>query len=259
MISKEKLPIIIGGFYRSGTSLVRRLLDAHPRIHCPPEIKFFRDFYGYYPKDDLAHLRFFFTVRTIGIEEEELLRIFGRAFIYTHECAAARAKKERWGDKNPENVLFLRQWDILLPEGFLFIHVVRNPLDALASLKEMNFFRTIPAEFNERVSLYAQFREAGEKYEKDYPDRSFTLSYESLVANPVVVLDELFHFLGERFEPEVMTSVCNTGRGQGLEDPKVSSTREIHLMSVGRWRRDLTPQEVDIARSRLHEWLEPFP
>src|ERR1700686_4824682 len=97
-------PIIVGGCHRSGTSLVRRLLNAHSRIHCGPEIKFFRDFYGDYPDDPLWPMRFMAPARTF-LPEAELLELFGRAFVAVHERAAVRAGKVRWADKTPENVL----------------------------------------------------------------------------------------------------------------------------------------------------------
>ena len=64
---KRDYPIIIGGFYRSGTTLFRRLIDSHSRIHCGPEVKYFEDYFGDYIHDDLAHKRFdtkkyYFTV-----------------------------------------------------------------------------------------------------------------------------------------------------------------------------------------------------
>ncbi len=37
MSERSKWPIVVGGCLRSGTSLVRRLLDSHTRIHCGPE------------------------------------------------------------------------------------------------------------------------------------------------------------------------------------------------------------------------------
>jgi len=112
--SAHQVPIIVGGFYRSGTSLVRRLLDAHSRIHCPPEIKFMKDFNGDYLHDDLAGLRFFGTVGSMGLEEDELLRIFGQAYVASRELACKRIGKVRWADKNPENALYLKQWHELL-------------------------------------------------------------------------------------------------------------------------------------------------
>src|ERR671937_1164267 len=103
-MSQNNLPIIIGGCHRSGTSLVRRILNAHSRIHCGTEVKFFRDFYGDYFYDPLKHARFFSTARAI-LSENDLLEIFGNAFIALHERAAAEANKPRWADKNHENVL----------------------------------------------------------------------------------------------------------------------------------------------------------
>src|SRR5437762_3114343 len=119
----ETWPIIVGGCYRSGTSVIRRILDAHSRIHCGPEVKFFRDFYGDYLDDRLQHLRFMTTARAI-LPETDLLDVLGRAFVAVHERAAACAGKPRWADKNPENVLYLSEWQRLLRDHWLFVHVV---------------------------------------------------------------------------------------------------------------------------------------
>src|SRR5688572_13485442 len=104
----KNCPIIIGGCYRSGTSLFRRILDTHSRIHCGPEVKFFKDFYDDYTIP-LKHARFMQTARSI-LPEADLMDILGRAFIELHEAAAKRAGKPRWADKNPENVLYLSEW-----------------------------------------------------------------------------------------------------------------------------------------------------
>ncbi|MBN1668064.1 MAG: sulfotransferase, partial [Anaerolineales bacterium] len=112
----QSWPIIVGGFYRSGTSLLRRLLDGHSRIHCGPEVKFWRDFYSDYIDDDLKHLRFFKTARSLGLPEDQLLSIFGNAYVEFLEQATRHHNKKRWADKNPENLLYLRQWNQLLDE-----------------------------------------------------------------------------------------------------------------------------------------------
>ena len=111
-------PIIVGGCHRSGTSLVRRLLNAHSAIHCGPEVKFFRDFFGDYPDDTLKPFRFLATARSI-LPEDELLEIAGAAFVAIHERAARRAGKRRWADKAPENVLHLAEWRRILGDDWL--------------------------------------------------------------------------------------------------------------------------------------------
>ena len=240
----ENLPIIIGGFYRSGTSLVRRLLDAHSRIHCGPEVKFFKDFYGDYLHDDLHHVRLFKTLATLGLTEQEMLSIFGRAFVESHELAARKVGKIRWADKNPENVLYLKQWAQLLPGGFVFLQIVRNPLDVLASLKEIGFHKTVPSPFADKVRLLKKFLDAGKNYTVQHPETSLTISYEDIVREPQIVLGQLFSRLGETFEPEVLERFNLPERGDGIEDPKVKMTHNVHARSVGRWRQDLTQEEM---------------
>ena len=147
---KKKYPLIIGGFYRSGTTLLRRLINAHSHIYCGPEVKFFRDFYAQYEQDPYAHIRFFSTARSLAIEEDQLLSVFLQAYIKVQQLAAKNSHKKRWADKNPENVLFLQQWQAQLADKFFFVHMVRNPLDVIASAIEAKFDKTIPVSFEEK-------------------------------------------------------------------------------------------------------------
>jgi len=246
-----KLPIIIGGFYRSGTSLVRRILDAHSQIHCGPEVKFFKDFYGDYLHDELRHVRFFETLPSLGITLDELLPIFGDAFIRSHEFAMQKSGKARWADKNPENVLYLERWRQLIPRGFFFVYVERNPLDALASLKEIGFQKTVPLNFSDKLQLYLKFHYAAQAYFDTFPKNCIRIRYEELVTNPEQVLASLFMILGERYEPSVLFDCFSNERGTGIEDPKVGQTRSIHCRNIGRWQVDLDDSELLLAKEIL--------
>jgi hypothetical protein len=242
-----ELPIIIGGFYRSGTSLLRRLLDAHSAVHCGPEIKFFKNLHNDFPADPLGHVRLFSTLPSLGLGSEEILDIFGGALIAAHEAAASKAGKSRWADKDPENVLYLEEWQRLLPGGFFFVHVVRHPLDTLASLLEVGFRKTVPPSFEEKVESLKRFVQAGADYEERYPATSLRIRYEDMVTEPEATLANLFNGLSLRWESEVLEKFNLPQRGSGVEDPKVSATRNVHDFSVGRWRRDLTRKEVATA------------
>lgn len=244
-------PIIVGGFYRSGTTLLRRLLDAHSRIHCAPEVKFFKDLSGDYRDDPLAHVRLFATLPSLGLAPEEVEAIFGRAFVQAHELAARKAGKARWADKNPENVLYLDAWRRLLPGGFSFIHVVRHPLDALASLLEIGFAKAVPAAFEDKARMLRDFVAAGVCFESSCPGASYRIRYEDLVGDPGACLASLFAWLGEDYEPAVLEEFDRPARGRGIEDPKVVGSVSVHGRSVGRWRTDLTAEQVGVARDIL--------
>lgn len=241
MANRSTWPIIVGGCHRSGTSLVRRILDAHSRIHCGPEVKFFKDFYGDYLQDPVSHLRFVNSARAI-LPEDDLLAILGHAFITVHTRAAERAGKVRWADKTPENVLYLDQWQRLLGDDWLLVHIVRHPLDTLASIKEAPFRRTLPASLAERIAWYRRYTEAGLQFASAYPHRYVRVVYEHLVSQPDMVIPELMSQLDERSEAGQL-SFNESPHQTGLEDPKVAVTAVIHDHSRGRWRAVLTEDE----------------
>jgi hypothetical protein len=257
-MSPDIRPIIVGGCHRSGTSLLRRILNAHSHIYCGPEVKFFRDFYGDYLRDPLQHGRFFRSARAI-LPEAELLEIAGQAFIALHQRAAARAGKRRWADKNPENVLYLDQWQCLLGENWLFIHVVRNPLDTLASLKEANFRLIIEDNLEARIALYQRYTRAGLDFGNARAERTCRVCYEDLVRFPRPTLEGLMNWIGEVFEPAQL-DFNQTVHERGLEDPKIAGTKRIHEASLGRWRHLLSRDEADaIWRETQTIWASIAP
>jgi hypothetical protein len=241
-------PIIVGGCYRSGTTLVRRLLNAHPRIFCGPEVKFFRDFYGHYADDRYAHLRFFSTARFLA-DEDERLDLFGHAYVRMLERAAARAGKARWADKNPDHVLYLSAWQRLLGDGWRLVHVVRDPLQTVASLKEANFALSVPATLDGWIETYVRFTSAGLDWGVGHPERYRCVHYDHLVTEPARTLADLMRSLGEQDVPEQL-ALDRSPLGDGLADPKSRHTAAVHRDSLGRWTRVLDARETAIIRAR---------
>jgi hypothetical protein len=251
--SRATWPIIVGGCHRSGTSLVRRLLDAHSRIYCGPEVKFFRDYFNdYILHDPIRHVRFMSSVRAM-LPEDEVMDILGGAFVALHERAAALAGKARWADKNPENVLYSAQWDHLLGSRWVLVHVVRNPLDTLASIKETNWSKSIPTGLDERIDLYHRYTGSGLEFGAAHPERYHRVTYEDLVAEPTRALTALMDALDEEPEP-AQFRFNDVPHQAGLEDPKIGTTSEIHRQSVGRWRELLTAEEA----ARIAERCAPL-
>lgn len=243
-MSRSDWPIVVGGCFRSGTSLVRRILDAHPRIHCGPEVPFFRDFYGDYRDDVLKHLRFSVAARSL-LPESELLDLLGRAFVEMHELAAAKAGKPRWADKTPENVLYAEQWQRLLRDRWLMVHVVRNPLDTVSSMQG-RFPLTLPADVRGRIAVYRRYTEAGLAFGQLHPDRYRLLVYEELCSTPEPLLGELMAWLGE--EPDSRQLVFNElPHEPGLEDPMIAETAAVHGASIGKWRSALSAPDAQLT------------
>jgi hypothetical protein len=257
-MSRSTWPIIVGGCHRSGTSLLRRILNAHSRIFCGPEVKFFQDFYGDYVNDPVRHARFLGSVRGLH-PEDEVLEVLGRAYITLLERAAAQAGKPRWADKEPGNVLHLSDWERLLGENWLFVHMVRNPLDTLASIQEANFPFSVPHDLSSRIAFYCRYTQAGLEFTKRHPERSYRVRYEDLVRSPRRTLECLMQALGEELEPGQLQYNA-APHLPGLEDPKVGHTTEVHTNSLGRWSSRLTPDDARSIWDKTRElWAEVDP
>jgi hypothetical protein len=237
-------PIIVGGCHRSGTSLVRRILDSHSRIHCGPEVKLFAELYGERRYDPAWVIRFIPTARTL-IGDDELLEVLGPALVALHERAAGAAGKSRWADKVPENVLHLPRWQRLLGDEWLFIHVVRNPLDTIVSLREARFI-DVPSDLTAQVIHYRRYFEAGLRFSSEHPERSQTLVYERLVEHAEGTVAEMMRLLGEQLEPRQL-AINAQPHQPGVEDFKVTVTTGVKRDSVNRWRSALAPADAELV------------
>jgi hypothetical protein len=233
-MTSDTRPIIIGGFYRCGTTLLRRLLDAHSCIQCPPEIKFFRDLRLEFQDDPYAHLRFFTTLRSLPAEVEDILDTVGQGYISLRRRIASRQGKSIWADKDPENALYLGGWQRLLPQGFRYIHMSRHPADMLLSALEASFTKTLPTQPDAILQRWHACCRAARQFQQEAPRDFSLLRYEDLVAHPQQTLQELFTWLELAYEPRVLSDFTHEQRGAGIEDQKILATRCIHSSSIGR-------------------------
>jgi len=241
-MSRQEYPIIVGGCHRSGTTLVRRILNAHSGIYCGAEIKFFRDFYGDYFDDPLRRLRFIESARH-ALPDDELFTLLGSAFVALHERAAVIAGKRRWADKNPENVLYLGQWNRLLGERWLFVHVVRNPLDTLASIREREFPLSVPTDLEGAVEHYKRYTQAGVAYSKRKQPHCFRVQYEMLIHHPKETARHLMEWLGEELEPSQL-NLPPRGDHRPAEESATATRDEVSVDRIQRWQKILSPDEV---------------
>ncbi len=154
-VLQPPMPIIVGA-PRSGTTLLRFMLDAHPEMAIPPETGFlvlapqlasqgralrerFFEAITCYPPEAPAWRDFGiadgdFRVALQGIEPFTVTEGY-RAF---YRLYARRYGKPRWGDKTPMYGMHLQAIARTLPEA-RFVHIIRDGRDVALSLRPLWF------------------------------------------------------------------------------------------------------------------------
>lgn len=239
--------VVIGGSPRSGTTLLRTILDAHPRLCCGPESSIFLP--GAPPIETLA--------RGYGLEADAIAAMvrespsqaaFIEAFARSYR---ARVGKPRWAEKTPLNVWHVDWIWEHFPEA-RFIHAIRDGRDVVCSMRRhpdrvwrdgvrVDVVRQEP--LRRTIGRWVTSTGKGLRHRGD--PRYREIRYEELVTRPREVLADLFGWLGEPFEPTSVSAWEDRGtavrRGEEWD-----AKGAIETSSVGRWRRDLTADEKAI-------------
>lgn len=162
--------------------------------------------------------------------------------------------KERWGAKSSGD---LEKYRYKWPQA-VFVNVIRDPRDVLASqLKTGNFEPDIAQLAKAWQTTHARFRGMVEAKEL----RGFELSYEALCRYPLATVTSLYKDLGLAFSPEVLNfgskalSIHETPNGH-LSRDRVS--QPIDSTMIGRWRRDLSAEQLEILLQELGDSLYEF-
>ena len=259
MSSEAAQGIVILGMPRSGTTLLRRLLDTHPAICCPPETnvlsaaaRFLREEVsaGGVSVGVLSGLSF------AGIAEEVVVARLRELVFGFLQDICRHSRKKRWAEKTAFNIFHLDQIEQLCSGACRFLCLVRHPLDVVCSLKELTdkmemyvaelhtYIRQYPAPLEAFAHAWVEMHTRLRRFAHDHPNDCLMLKYEDLVHNPAGELQRVFDFLEEVADvPAILSHALQGTESIGLGDWKTYERRAIHTESVGRWRH-LSPSTL---------------
>lgn len=187
-------PIFVIGSPRSGTTLVRLILDAHPRISCGEETHFLRDLEAIVGRN-------WGLVASYGLDRAWWLARIRALYSDFQAEVLARSGKARWAEKDPTYTLHLGFIEELFPSA-VYVHLLRDGHDVVASFRDRwGYVSAARAARSEWARYVGAARELGERLPAE---RFLELRYEDLVRQPESQGRRLFDFLGEAWDPAVL-------------------------------------------------------
>jgi hypothetical protein len=270
----DVFPFVVG-CGRSGTTMLRAMLDSHPLVAVPHESYFvtpaLRRRAGYEAGAGLDRSRLLedlgrddtFTRWQLdpelvrAVRDDEGLRTVPDALTALYRAFATQAGKSRYADKTPRNVLHVDLIGRNLPDA-RFVHLVRDGRDVVPSMMGLPYF---PDGFADAVMYWSDRVQTGRRAGRALgPDRYVEVRYEELVADPEATLRELCSFLDLTFDEamlryyeradEVTVAVTEVGHHQGLWQPPTPGIRS--------WRATMSPHDQQVFEALAGPTLDEF-
>jgi sulfotransferase family protein len=275
-------PFIVG-MTRSGTTLLRLMLDSHPELTIPPETHFVPDVIGAYNEgryspQEIAKVMvesrrwadFQISERKLRRELDRLrplvrpevpVRTFYRLY-------AQKQGKPRWGDKTPGYATKMRRIKRILPEA-RFIQIIRDGRDVAVSLRDRNAGLTI-----EQVARRWRHRINRTRRAAEHVPDYIEIRYEDLVADPEATLRRICAHIELDYSPRMLDyheraedRLSEISQPLAAEEDKrglsASSRIEAHALTSEaprtdrseRWREEMSAAEVAVFEEHAGELL----
>ena len=245
-------PIVLGGCGRSGTTLLRMMLDSHPRICCGPESSLFRR-----RAVDTRWL-----ADRFGFRHDEVRAIHDAApsrpaFIEGFAALCMRkAGKARWAEKTPRNISRIAEIFRWFPAA-RFVHVLRDGRDVACSLRTHPRHKVVDGKLVP-TGAWKPIAGCARRWVRDIESsrpwwgdpRFMTVRYEDLVLDPRPSLERLMAFLGESWDEALLAHAA-------ADSPFRDATRfaqnpealgAVSTASLSRWQRDLDGRDKQIFK-----------
>lgn len=272
----ECAPIFIVGTERSGSNLLRLMLDAHSRIcvpHPPHLIRYLAPIeasYGDLGHPELRRQLVRDAIRLVGfhphpwphpISVEDVLRDASPSVVgilaAIYETYRRHEGKARWGCKSTFVVEHIDEVYSAFPQA-TFLWLVRDPRDVAASSRNAVFG---PCEPIRTARLWARQQEMAVAAAAELGGKVVPLvRYEDLTREPERTLRRICDLIGERFEPAMMAPQTTHSASQisALSASWAETARAPHADRIGRYKRDLSAQQLFEVEDVVGRWLEPL-
>ena len=258
-------PFIVG-VPRSGTTLLRMMLDSHPLIAIPPETGFLSRLTSlpWLWPGPIGRKRLHAIVTgteawpDFHLEADALAQALDGVSPFTladgirafYRLYAARFDKPLWGDKTPIYGRHAAAIARLLPEA-RFIHIIRDGRDVALSLAPMWF---APSAQTDVLASYWMREIRATRQQASRLRHYLEVRYEDLIGDPQRELEIICRFLDVEFDTAMLRSHERAGTRLDEHEARPDSARPLTKVERRgqQWRTEQRPDPSRIGRWR-HE------
>lgn len=273
-------PFFIVGASRSGTTMMRLLLNAHSQIGVPKELAYFEqcaiagglenwhdpqfktgtfeDFVRGFVKKKHVALQQVDTEKLVN----EILQTGKTSLdVPIRKTLAAWGEEEGktiWGEKTPKNLFYVDYIHQMLPDAH-FIHIIRDPR---AVVNSMNRFARFVDDSVLNAFNWLQAADYGFRLlQSSVPaEKRLEIKYEDLVSDVASTARHICAFLGAPFEEDMLDFYTkssgklhpNAGQLGGVN----TLTRPISTVSVEKWRDQLKARDITLVETVCAEAMK---
>jgi protein-tyrosine sulfotransferase len=246
----DRRPIFILCAARSGSTLLRYALDAHPEVACPTELNVAEAF------AQLARIfglingaQFASDPKAMELSPETIASCRSLAEATLGRCAV-QSGKPRWADKSLVNALFADLISQIFPEA-QYLCLFRDCADFIISAHAASpwgmsgyglepYIRETPGNTVFSAARYwADQTEAILTFSDAHAEQCYRIRYEDLVCEPEATLAQTYRFLGLQDDaiPSDEAIFDEKQRMRGPQDHKISFTSTFDPSSIGQgWK-----------------------
>jgi hypothetical protein len=265
-----KGPVFVVGCPRSGTTLLQRMLDAHPSVAIAGETHFMgrfwlrREEYGDLTidasfarlLDDIVAIPEFADMRLDPDEYRCKARLGKRSYAALFELLLSLYRSHNSadlvGEKTPDHLVHAPALVEFFPSA-RFVHIIRDPRAVVNSWRNVPWASTSTFE---NAEIWYKYMRYAWRFPKRIQQCILTVSYEALVKAPAENLDIVCRFLGLQFEPGMLRYHETDPRGVSVsrEPWKITATKPLDTAKLDRWRSELSPAMIAIIEGTV--WRE---
>lgn len=276
----ERTPMVfIIGIGRSGTTILRAMMDASHESIFPPEsqlIIYLKKKYFHQRAWTKAKVNEFIVdlykeakFRHYWNIDEEKLRSYILSFPLekltfqlmikmVYLCYPSPFEKsviKIIGDKNPGYSVYIDELMEIFPD-IKFIHVVRDYRDNILSRKKAAKGKSIAY----LTYWWWIYNRHIERIKKKHPERIYTIRYIDLVEDPENKISQIYSFCGLKFDRKVLRYYENLDQNldhdylEIIREIKPNILREVNVNNVGKWETELSHNELEVITYILGEY-----